>query len=92
MYFENSCIFGEFPLDPCDHMRGNEDELAKKSKSKSARFLYFRDGEALMEDEAGYVPKFAPEAAQDDMVIFLGEDDKNSYFACNSSQIGRAHV
>tara|TARA_R110002096_G_scaffold436009_1_gene665066 strand:- start:43165 stop:44064 length:900 start_codon:yes stop_codon:yes gene_type:complete len=86
MYFENSCIFGEFPLDPCDHIRGNDDELEKKSKSKSARFLYFKDGEALMVDEAGTAPIFASGTAQDDLVIFLGEDDENSYFACNSSQ------
>lgn len=85
MYFENSCIFGEFPLDPSDHLRGNDLELEKKSKAKSARFIYFRDGEALMADDMGRVPLFSSRAAQDDIVIFLGEDDDNSYFACNSS-------
>ena len=86
MYFENSCIFGEFPLDPCDHLRRNEEELEKRSASKTSRFLYYRNGEVLMEDEAGLIPKFISHAPHNGTLIFLGEQAGRSYFACSVDQ------
>lgn len=86
MYFENSCIFGEFPLDPCDHLRRNEEELEKRSASKTSRFLYYRNGEVLMEDEAGLIPKFISHAPHNGILIFLGEEAGRSYFACSVDQ------
>ena len=48
MYFENSCIFAEFPLDPSDHLRGDNQTLNNLKKEKTTKVIGYRNGEALV--------------------------------------------
>lgn len=80
MYFENSCIFAEFPLDPCDHLRKDSGVLTKFSLSDSARFIIFKNGEPLMEDE-GQSPSYGFVDDVKEGFVFLGKDAEHIYFA-----------
>lgn len=47
MFYQQSCIFAEFPLDPCDVLRGDIATLAKLKTETSTRFLFLRTGKPL---------------------------------------------
>ncbi|MCC3862063.1 NAD(+) diphosphatase [Pseudemcibacter aquimaris] len=81
MFFENSCIFAEFPLDPCDLLRGNEHEISKLKESQNARYIGYLNGDILLYEN--YDVYFLDEPSPDSEVIFLGKDDEYSYFAAN---------
>ncbi|HPF46140.1 MAG: NAD(+) diphosphatase [Alphaproteobacteria bacterium] len=91
MFFENSCIFAEFPLDPCDHIRSNDDLLNELATSPNARFVVIRQGEALMDRESGHLPEYFSAGEIKSEMVFLGQDLEHSYFAieisdCNCGQ------
>lgn len=79
MYFENSCIFAEFPLDPSDHLRGDEEALENLKADPSSRFIGFQNGEALLNDLNNI--HFLSNEVVSDTVIFLGIKKNIAYFA-----------
>ncbi|MCF6216427.1 MAG: NAD(+) diphosphatase [Emcibacter sp.] len=54
----DNCIFAGFPLDPADHMRGNEKWLSEKLDAKSSRFLLYARGRPLMDISEDLKPAF----------------------------------
>ncbi|VAX07247.1 NADH pyrophosphatase, decaps 5'-NAD modified RNA [hydrothermal vent metagenome] len=54
----DNCIFAGFPLDPADHMRGNEKWLSEKRDAKSSRFLFYARGRPLMDISEKLKPAF----------------------------------
>ncbi|MCP5381393.1 MAG: NAD(+) diphosphatase [Kordiimonadaceae bacterium] len=85
MFFENSCIFAEFPLDPCDHIRCKDDLLKELASSQNARFVVIRQGEALMDIRSGLIPEYFSAGQINGEIVFLGQDPKHSYFAIEAS-------
>lgn len=81
MYFENSCVFAEFPLDPCDQIRGDEEELKKLMTQADSRFVAYLDGEVLMECDGECTVHFLQSQQGSGEVIFLGKDENKTYFA-----------
>ena len=83
MYIEKSCIFAEFPLDPCDSLRGNEKELSALKNGLSSKIVLFSNGDAVMKsvDDIYY-----GEASDHENMIFLGKDENSSYFATAVSE------
>ncbi len=86
MFYEQSCIFAEFPLDPCDPLRGNVDALTKLKKDPTTRFIVIKDGEALMNatEESRPIYLNAGEASiyLKGEEVFLGRDEDDlAYFA-----------
>ncbi len=92
MFYEQSCIFSEFPLDPCDVLRGDADALAILKTKTSTRFLFFKDGEALMRDDDSGEPVYLN--IDDAYVylngeeIFLGKNQQHAYFAITGDMTG----
>lgn len=86
MFYENDCIFAGFPLDPCDHLRGNEVELNKLEHDNSTRFILFQDGKVFMDGDAPFyfnhqdIAKYSIAEK-----IFLGKDDDHAYFAVTAA-------
>ena len=58
MYFANSCIFAEFPIDPCDHLRGKIEVIKDLSQSENAHYLVFNNGEALIKSSDDISPVY----------------------------------
>ncbi len=85
MFYQQSCIFAEFPLDPCDVLRGDIATLAKLKTETSTRFLFFKDGEAFMKrddnDEPVYLNGNQAKIYLNGEEIFLGKDQHHAYFA-----------
>lgn len=85
MLHEQSCIFAEFPLDPCDSLRGNERILAELKHEPSTRFILIKDGEALMNADNESLPVYLnfenAEPFLNGEEIFLGRDNASAYFA-----------
>jgi NAD+ diphosphatase len=79
MFFEDSCIFAEFPLDPSDHLRGDEKLMAKLKADRSSKFIGFRNGEALVNDAHNI--HFLSSEETDNTSIFLGIKEEVAYFA-----------
>lgn len=79
MYFENSCIFAEFPLDPSDHLRGDDQILNKLKIEKTTKVIGYRNGEALVEGENKI--HFLSSCEANDTAIFLGLKEGSAYFA-----------
>lgn len=78
MYFDNSCIFSEFPLDPCDSIRGDDKALATLKKDQSSRMVLLLNGDVVMKSIAeAYLAPVTPSEKQ----VFLGKDEKHAYFA-----------
>ena len=84
MYFENSCIFAEFPLDPSDHLRDNEKALKKLKADPNSRFIGFRHGEALLNDVNNI--HFLSSKEKNNTAIFLGIAQELAYFAIELDQ------
>lgn len=91
MYFRESCIFAEFPLDPCDHKRKKITELERLMFAQSSRYLIFKNGEALMcqtsSDQPVYVTHSSFLEFATGEVIFLGENEERAYFAFSVNDI-----
>ncbi len=85
MFFEQSCIFAEFPLDPCDPLRGNSQALAELKNNPSTRFIVIKDGEALMSAAEEETPIYLDAGVANSYLngeeIFLGKDNEHAYFA-----------
>lgn len=90
MYFEDSCIFAEFPLDPCDHLRKDTGVLGEFSLSNSARFIIFKNGEPLM-DVSGQRPAYGCIRDVKEGFVFLGKDADHVYFAGESKNNDTTH-
>lgn len=86
MLYEQSCIFAEFPLDPCDDIRGDSEQLMALLKDHTTRFLIYHDGNALMNREDPCKPLFMENHDYDRNFIFLGKDGSQAYFAVEISQ------
>lgn len=87
MFFENSCIFAEFPLNPSDHIRGNDQALEKLKKAKNSKYIGFRSGEALVKSERKI--HFLSSKVENETAVFLGIKEESAYFAvelCESFQ------
>ncbi|MBT5187999.1 MAG: NAD(+) diphosphatase [Kordiimonadaceae bacterium] len=87
MNFSTSCIFAEFPLDPCDPIRSDEEEINSLVYAENTRFMAFFDGLALVKSADDITPiyftyKDINEYVEDE-IIFLGKDDVQAYFAVN---------
>ena len=54
----DNCIFAGFPLDPADHVRGNEKWLSEKLEAQSSRFLLYARGRPLMNISEDLKPAF----------------------------------
>ena len=80
MYQDKNCIFAEFPLDPCDHIREDDEELNALLHSKSTRLIGFKDGNPLM-DKAGDEPVYLSQKECSGETVFLGKDVDYAYFA-----------
>ena len=48
MFFENSCIFAEFPLDPCDSLRGEAAALARLKEHPDSKYIGYLNGDVLL--------------------------------------------
>lgn len=79
MFFEDSCIFAEFPLDPSDHLRGNDQELNHLKMDENTRVIGFQKGEALIESEKEI--HFLSSNEVNETAIFLGIKEESAYFA-----------
>lgn len=79
MYFENSCIFAEFPLDPSDHLRGDDQALNNLKIEKTTKVIGYRNGEALVENEKKI--HFLSSCETNETAIFLGLKEGSAYFA-----------
>lgn len=83
MYFENSCIFAEFPLDPCDHIRVDEKALKELKSNKDSRVILFSSGEALMKNISEIYYSDVPNSNE---MVFLGKDENHAYFATTAGE------
>ena len=85
--FSTSCIFAEFPLDPCDPLRSKEDEINSLIHAKDTRFVAFFDGLTLVKSADDITPMYFTHKDINEYVegetIFLGKDDVQAYFAVN---------
>ncbi len=85
MFYEDDCIFAKFPLDPCDHLRANENELTKLMTHKRSRYVLYQNGQAAMDINDLSKPYFLNHEIILDFSltekIFLGKDDDHAYFA-----------
>jgi NAD+ diphosphatase len=77
MYFEDSCIFAEFPLDPCDSLRGDEGAL-EVLLNENSRIILYSKGDALMKSVNEI---YFSEVSDFDEMVFLGKDEGQGYFA-----------
>lgn len=83
MYFENSCIFAEFPLDPCDSLRGDEQGLKDLHNNGSSRAILFSNGDALMKNDTDICYAGIDQAKE---LIFLGKDENHTYFVAEADE------
>lgn len=81
MFFTNSCIFAEFPLDPCDEIRPKEDELDRLKNDLETRFIVFQNGNPLMVKGDNNSPYYVQKAVCEGDMVFLGKDKEQAYFA-----------
>lgn len=85
MFYEQSCIFAEFPLDPCDALRGEDQVLLALKEDFNSRFIIYNEGEALMCDQDKSQPAFFSSDQLNGQLtgdqIFLGKDGGQAYFA-----------
>ena len=86
MLYEQSCIFAEFPLDPCDEIRGDFEQLKTLLKDHTTRFLIYYEGNALMDRQDLCKPLYIENQDYDRNFIFLGKDGSQAYFAVETSQ------
>ena len=89
MFYEEPCIFSGYPLDSCDELRGNDKLIAGFIHSKSARCIVFHGEVPLMDISSGLEPAYLSfndiEKEEISEKVFLGKDDKYSYFAVQLS-------
>ena len=85
MYFKEACIFSEFPLDPCDNLRANENEIEQLLDNSGTRFIAYRKGEPLMINGNCDKPNYVDRECCVGDFVFLGQDDGVAYFAGNFS-------
>lgn len=84
MFFENSCVFAEFPLDPCDSIRGDAQELARLKDHPDSKYIGYLNGDVLLWENHDLY--FIKKPESDSEAIFLGKDDDVAYFAVNVSE------
>lgn len=85
MFYKQSCIFAEFPLDPCDEIRGNENEIRSLLNEPATRFVLFQNGNALMDTENVGQPLYQQRENCEEDFVFLGKDPSRAYFACEKT-------
>ncbi len=86
----DNIIFAGFPLDPADHLRGDDEWLFEKITHAESRFLLYAKGRPLMNISDGLAPAFKTvddvnritggDWAQTDWV-FIGNDGEIATFA-----------
>ena len=85
MFHNEPCIFGGYPLDPCDELRGNDVALEKLLKSDNTRFIIYHNGTPLMDVSSGleifYLSSVQIEQISTVQTVFLGQDESHAYFA-----------
>ncbi len=85
MYFNESCIFAEFPLNPLDELRAKEDELESLKDSADAQFILYHEGNPLMRRGNFETPLYVSRSDCEGDLVFLGKDGKHAYFAGKTS-------
>lgn len=75
------CIFSGFPLDPADHLRGNEAWLVTKLACDSSRFVRYYHGRPLMDISDGLRPADGPCEVGENDWVFMGMDGDAAVFA-----------
>lgn len=80
----NPCAFSGFPLDPADHMRGDQEWIAARLQDSESRFLIYSHGRPLM-DASVMAPRYkscldVKNFDRQDF-IFMGLEKTRAYFA-----------
>lgn len=81
----NPCAFSGFPLDPADHMRGDQQWIAARLQDVRSRFILYASGRPLMDAAEHRVPCYKSCTDVKDFdpaeFVFLGLEGERAYFA-----------